>query len=340
MGKKSDAMNAAGRTASSPRRSTQRRASSNDDLEPLGAKALTDDESDESDDDESTEAIRGEIAETRAEMSETIDEIQERLTPRRLMQDAKETVRDATVGKVTDMMNGASESAGSIVDRIRDNPLPAALIGVGAWWLFGRQNQRTVGFSRGSYSPRSLDAEVTRTDAYDWDDARTSGGVVDTIKQHPVPATLAGLSVAWWLMDRQRAGGSGERTPSGREYYGQGYRSAEATADGVREMAHDAAERVSDATERVQERIEAYSERAQTEFDRMLRDNPLALGAVAVVVGAALGMAVPETRGEQQFIGGVRDQIVDKAKDLADGAAEKVQQMASDLSDSVDRSTS
>ena len=83
--------------------------------------------------------------------------------------------------------------------------------------------------------------------------------------------------------------------------------------------------------ERTQERIGEYTERAQTEFDRLLRENPFALGAVAVVVGAALSMAVPETRSEQQLIGGMRDQIVDKAKDLAQGAADKVQEMASNL---------
>lgn len=44
--------------------------------------------------------IRAEIQQTRAEMSETIDAIQEKLSPQRVMEQARETVRDATVGRI------------------------------------------------------------------------------------------------------------------------------------------------------------------------------------------------------------------------------------------------
>jgi hypothetical protein len=43
-----------------------------------------------------TQEIREEIAQTRVEMSETIDAIQERLTPSHLVAQASETVRNAT----------------------------------------------------------------------------------------------------------------------------------------------------------------------------------------------------------------------------------------------------
>jgi hypothetical protein len=66
----------------------------------------------------SAEDIRDDIEQSRAQMSDIIDAIQEKLSPRRLVDDAKETVRAATVGKVTDMMNSASDSATGLVDRI------------------------------------------------------------------------------------------------------------------------------------------------------------------------------------------------------------------------------
>jgi uncharacterized protein YprB with RNaseH-like and TPR domain len=50
--------------------------------------------------DENTEQLRAEIEDTRADMSQTINEIQERLSPEHLMGQVKETVRDATIGKV------------------------------------------------------------------------------------------------------------------------------------------------------------------------------------------------------------------------------------------------
>ena len=99
-----------------------------------------------------TEAIRGDIEHTRKKMSGTIDEIQERLSPTRLVNEAKETVREATVGKVTGMMNSASDSAQGIVERIKENPMSAAMIGIGAWWLLGKLPGNS-GRSSSSYRP-------------------------------------------------------------------------------------------------------------------------------------------------------------------------------------------
>ena len=94
-------------------------------------------------------AIRAEIEETRAEMSETIDALQEKLSPQRIMDEAKQTVHDATVGKVTTMMNTVAEKVSDVgsqaqdqaqqaVTYVRDNPMPALLIGAGVTWLLLR----------------------------------------------------------------------------------------------------------------------------------------------------------------------------------------------------------
>jgi len=47
-----------------------------------------------------TTEIRSQIEQTRAEMSQTLDAIQARLSPRRLVNDAAQSVKDATVGRV------------------------------------------------------------------------------------------------------------------------------------------------------------------------------------------------------------------------------------------------
>jgi ElaB/YqjD/DUF883 family membrane-anchored ribosome-binding protein len=329
------------RRASAPRRQADELDTQPADIDIVAAGELTNDVGDAPPAD--TEAIRDEIEETRAQMSGTIDEIQERLSPRRLVNEAKETVRDATVGKVKDVMNTAGDSAGGIVDRIRENPVPAALIGIGAWWLFGQQNRQA-----------RVQATSSTRGAWRAGNGGTSAGLAGTLKQHPVPTTLAGLGAAWWLMERQRSG----RTTSSRSYdepYYGGQWSSETYGEpwtgeagggsrGVRDLAGDATEAVTDATERAQQQISEYAERAQerageyadraqTEFDRLLRENPFALGAVAVAVGAAIGMAVPETRKEREWIGEVGAQIVDKAQDLAQGAVDKAQQVAAKMSE-------
>src|SRR3954471_2230967 len=87
-----------------------------------------------------TREIREEIAQTRVEMSETIEAIQERLTPGNLAAQAGETVRNAATEKVKQMAHTAEHAAeqireSSFVETLRANPIPSAMIGIGAAWL-------------------------------------------------------------------------------------------------------------------------------------------------------------------------------------------------------------
>ncbi|MBA2701023.1 MAG: DUF3618 domain-containing protein, partial [Chloroflexi bacterium] len=108
------------------------------------------------------EARAAEIEQTREEMTETVSAIGDRLDPANIVAGAKETVREATVGKVESMASAAgdvvsdagstAQQAGSgIIQTIRHNPIPAALAGIGVGWLL---KNRTSG-SSGSMSARS-----------------------------------------------------------------------------------------------------------------------------------------------------------------------------------------
>jgi ElaB/YqjD/DUF883 family membrane-anchored ribosome-binding protein len=86
-------------------------------------------------------------------MSETIDAIQERLSPRNLASQAKASVKEATVGRVKQAARNVSDSASNIAEStketavdvaesVRHNPWPALLIGAGAaWWLIDRSRR-------------------------------------------------------------------------------------------------------------------------------------------------------------------------------------------------------
>src|SRR5829696_2303600 len=69
---------------------------------------------------EDTEQIRAEIEDTRAEMSQTINEIQERLSPEHLMGQVKTTVREATIGKVERVMDKVGETIGGVAEPARE----------------------------------------------------------------------------------------------------------------------------------------------------------------------------------------------------------------------------
>jgi Protein of unknown function (DUF3618) len=81
-------------------------------------------------DEERAEAIeiRAEIEETRDEMGGTLQELGDRLEPGHLVQQAKDNVRDATIGRVEETAKGMTEM---VIDTIKSNPIPAAMAGAG-----------------------------------------------------------------------------------------------------------------------------------------------------------------------------------------------------------------
>jgi Protein of unknown function (DUF3618) len=247
--------------------------------------------------------IREEIERTRDDMSETIDAIQDRLTPANLVAQAGETVRNAATEKVKQMANSAGHAAdqlldSSLMETVRLNPIPAAMIGIGAAWLLmkGRSGSRASGYARGSYRSgygrdrRNLDAGSSSS----------SGG------------------------------------------YGSGY-GAVGTSDPTeaggsrRAYTEDLPFRARQFAGNVRNTAARTGRRAQVSFDRVLRDNPLALGAAAVIVGAAVGMSIPGTETENELMGEARDTVVEGARNLASDAASKVGDSASKVSDAADR---
>jgi hypothetical protein len=76
--------------------------------------------------------IRAQIEHTRAEMTHTIDAIQSRLSPSRIVSDAKQTAMDVTVTR-----------ARQIADTVRSNPLPFAVAGATVMALLVRRIVRS-----------------------------------------------------------------------------------------------------------------------------------------------------------------------------------------------------
>ena len=80
--------------------------------------------------------IRAEIDETREEMGGTLNELGDRLDPAHLVTQAKENVRDATIGRVEDTAKGMTDM---VMDTIKKNPIPAAIAGAGLALLWANR---------------------------------------------------------------------------------------------------------------------------------------------------------------------------------------------------------
>jgi hypothetical protein len=83
-----------------------------------------------------TAEIRADIEETRLEMGGTLNELGDRLDPGHLIGQAKENVREATIGRVEETAKGMSDM---VMETIKSNPIPAAIAGTGLALLWANR---------------------------------------------------------------------------------------------------------------------------------------------------------------------------------------------------------
>jgi len=101
-------------------------------------------------DQEEVAEIRADIEETRREMGGTLNQLGERLEPGHLVDQAKENVREATIGRVEQTAKGTSDM---VIDTIKRNPIPAALAGAGLALLWANRS-KGQDTDRGGYASR------------------------------------------------------------------------------------------------------------------------------------------------------------------------------------------
>jgi hypothetical protein len=125
--------------------------------------------------------IRADIDQTQARMGGTLGELGDRLDPGNLINEAKENVRDATIGRVEET---TKETSQMVVETIKRNPIPAALAGIGLLMLW---NNRSDGKDR-SYQARRWDSQRGEWSGQRSDDGGPSvgdrvSGAMDQVSQ-------------------------------------------------------------------------------------------------------------------------------------------------------------
>jgi len=216
--------------------------------------------------------IRSEIDRTRDDMSETIDAIQDRLNPRNVVSRAAGNVREATMGKVRQMAHDVHDSGG-ILERIRENPIPAALAAASlAWIAFGGRRGPRPQYSRAIYgSTRGGESYVREARIDLGDDAEQS-------------------SESW-------AGRTGWN-------------------DDARHSVH---------------RAGSQMRAAQRRARHMTDERPFAAGAIAAALGLAIGLAIPETEREDELMGSAKDALIERGRETVRDAAGRVQNAAAEV---------
>lgn len=235
--------------------------------------------------------IRAEIERTRSEMSDTINSIQEKFSPENLKDQAQEMVRDATIGKVEQMTDQATRKVKGLGE-----------------------------------------------------------SVMETIRQNPVPAVMAGIGLSWLVTASMTNGSSqtsynhyqshnGSNYGASRMGNGQTQGKVQEIASDVQDKAgqlvDDARNQVQNLTEEAREKADEMAWRLQEQkrmaadrFSQLLNERPLAVAAAAFAIGAAIGLSLPETPQENQLLGEMRDNFVEKAQETTQTTMQKVRRVA------------
>jgi len=256
------------------------------------------------------ENIKGRIKETRNQMGETIDAIQDKLSFSNLseqvtdhvqnaVETAKDAVYDATIGKAAGFMKNVTNdiSSTTVVRTAKENPLPFILIGLGAGLLAykGYNGTLTRGSGRRNFSSRNL----------------TSGYPERTFESQPSRGNVARGTLD--SMSESVATTAGNAMDKVTGALDTAYSGAGEMMDRASVKAHD------------------FKEVAVEKYQTYLEKNPLVLGAAVLAAGAAVGMAIPATRYEGQLFGETRNDLLDKAQHSAVGLLDKTKRAIVDV---------
>lgn len=307
---------------------------------------------------EETEQIRAQIEQTRSQMGDTIDAIQERLSMSNIKEQvseqinsavdtAKDAVYDATIGKAEKFMQNVSRSlsdvTGSVGRSLSDvtgnvgdtlsksdvmgtisrNPIPFALIGLGIGMLVLNARSRSSApsyrydYDAGNYNEEDYDDDTTRGSR------SRRGGVRSTLKSATRTVSGAAGSAYEGVSNVAGSAASGVSSAAGSAY------------QGLTSAAETAYEGIGSGISTVGTQARQLAGTAQDQYEYHIEENPLAVGAVALAFGAAVGFMIPATQTESRLMGEYRDDLVSKAGDLARGALDKVQQVAGEVSKTV-----
>lgn len=308
--------------------------------------------------DQSPKEIEREVDRERQKISGTVDELQERFSPKNLASDA---------------MSLFSEHGGdfgrSLGRTVRDNPVPLILTGIGLAWLMagsgdqGRSSRREFGhddgldYGRDRYRQtgwydrdrlpdhdRTGRTAAARTGAAGGDD----GGVGSSLRSG-APGVGSDIGSA----ARSVGASASDTTSTVRDKASAGVDAAAdaarttaakagALADRTGAAAADTYDEMRRRADDAGRRARDYGRRARDGLDDLMEEQPLVIGALALAIGAAIGGALPRTQREDEWVGEESDRLYDEARStVLDEAAkaravgERVADEASEMADEV-----
>ena len=269
-----------------------------------------------------TETIRSDIDTTRRRMDDTMDALGDRLQPRHLLDEFLGYLR----GRSDDgesRLKHAGERIGqscnhamhSVVDSIKQNPMPAVLIGAGvAWMIYSSRRDHTQRYDFEDYDAsdpaRRYDPDMHYDRPLDYpppeDDVRAWDRQLEP-QYRATPNDLAGKAPS--VADQAK----GKFAQAG---------------EAAREKMSEIRERAGEVTERVRVRTRETYDRARERVVSTADHHPLEVGLVALAAGLIAGLAIPTPNAINRSLGPTADRLRRRTRDAGNEMIQKGKRVA------------
>ncbi len=289
---------------------------------------------------ERTREIRAEIEQTRGELTETVNAIQDRLRPSNVAANAAESVKNTVKNAAEDTSEAVAGYARDVADSepiqyVRANPIPTAMVGIGIAGLTWLALRGREAGTDNRYRTGRTSRDWRRLAPYNEGDRYSRGGTGHTGYTGQSGYTAesgfgdAGFGEAGYpgqggyesagaynpdLTSGARGDYSGgTRDFAGRRDFGGDFGSS------TNQMGSDLSRTAQDYSRRAQQTTRG----AQRKLQRAWQQNPLMMGAASAVLGLIVGMALPQTEIENEYMGEARDNALEGVQETV---REKVNQ--------------
>jgi ElaB/YqjD/DUF883 family membrane-anchored ribosome-binding protein len=193
----------------------------------------------------------------------------------------------------------------------------------------GNTSRRDVDYQAGRYGAETYEGRTTgarrTTGTYSGEASDTDHGVVENIQDAAQNAAQSVQEGAQTVANRVQ--NQVENIVDSAQHYSQ--QASRQTQRHVNQWGNEAQYRA--------DRARYGAQRAGRQAYHSIEDNPLTFGAVALGIGVAIGLALPETRQEDRWLGDTRDRVFDAAQEAAGDVAHRAQNVAEEVRPEIEQ---
>jgi ElaB/YqjD/DUF883 family membrane-anchored ribosome-binding protein len=274
-------------------------------------------------------ALTSTVVHLRGKVSDTAEDVKERLSPTNLKEEVKDYVREGTEQFFHSIERKARENplqavaigaglAYPLWGLLKTIPVPIMLVGAGLWL----SRQKTANVGGDGYAP-GMARKLTEAGA------EGVGRVSDAVSGAVTSVSEGAES----LSDKVRTTAHDVRdsiSGVGRSVF-----------DSVKEGAVSATDSVSATASDLKNQVTEFGDQTKNSFVDLVDRNPLLVGGIGLAIGAFIAASLPPSDAENRMFGERSDDLKDKAMEAAsqgvDGAKDVAAGMVGDVAEAAAR---